>query len=210
MKHCLLFLVIASAVFAEEKAPVDITLENGEVLRGAVIHSGNAFLVKIFSEEGIHEVRVQAITPESRKALGIEYDLQAAEAAREEMGKQEQARQDREALRQATERDAERPALEKAAGEKNFRELVQAYKANPIAADAKYKGKELMISGQVEYIARDVLGRPFLSLGKVTAYFPASAEAEIARLGKGQAVTLVGVVDGDTLGVLSLGKCQLK
>lgn len=88
--------------------------------------------------------------------------------------------------------------------------MVSAYEANPIKADSIYKGKNVGVVGRIKDIGRDVLDRPYLDLGKITAYFPISAEPEIAKLRKGQEVKIRGKCQGDFLGILSISESELE
>lgn len=44
--------------------------------------------------------------------------------------------------------------------------ILDAYEANEVRADARFKGQTFVISGAIESIGKDVLGRPFLILTK--------------------------------------------
>ncbi|VTU36138.1 OB-fold protein [Variovorax sp. PBL-E5] len=74
--------------------------------------------------------------------------------------------------------------------------LFAAYKANEVAADLKYKGKQLLVTGRLESISKDFADDPYLSIQSgnefesVRANFDKSAIAELATLQRGQIVTL--------------------
>jgi|GEM_PF-1831243 len=82
--------------------------------------------------------------------------------------------------------------------------LYNDYKDNELAADKKYKGKLLRISGAVDSVAK-TLGSVHVrlkssgSFGTVSAEMDEREEEKAAELTKGQAVTLVCVGHGKTL-----------
>lgn len=41
-------------------------------------------------------------------------------------------------------------------------DLVAAYKANEVAADARYKDKTIAVTGDVESIGKDLIGSPYV------------------------------------------------
>src|SRR3954468_1002371 len=49
-------------------------------------------------------------------------------------------------------------------------ELVQAYKANEVAADQRFKGKILLVSGTVDTIGKDVMDTPYVSFHSDEAF----------------------------------------
>ncbi len=83
-------------------------------------------------------------------------------------------------------------------------ELSNAYKANEVAADAKYKNKQVEITGTVESIGKDVLDTPYIALesyqyaiiDKVQCMFSKSDEPQLATVSKGQKIILSGEVSG--------------
>lgn len=81
--------------------------------------------------------------------------------------------------------------------------LFAAYKANEVAADEKYKGKLLKVSGVVKSIGKDVMDEPYIALRAsdnefetVNAYFTKSDIENLAKLSKGQDVTVTCRGDG--------------
>jgi hypothetical protein len=88
-------------------------------------------------------------------------------------------------------------------------QLFAAYEANEIAADKRFKGKRITITGNVRDIGRDILGRPYLTLmvdehglGSVQAMFPRSAATALATIGRKQAVRVECEVDGKLMNVI--------
>jgi len=95
-------------------------------------------------------------------------------------------------------------------------EISEAYKANEVAADAKYKGKLVEISGTVDTIGKDILNTPYISLegykyailDKVQCMFAKSDESKLIDISKGQQITLKGKVSGK-LGNIVVNDCQI-
>ena len=111
--------------------------------------------------------------------------------------------QKKEAAKQAEIQAA--PAIEVTAAQ-----LCEDYKANEIAADEKYKGKILQVTGKVDSIAKDILDSIYVTLksGKrfdlmsVQAFFPDSVTAQAAALSKGQKVTVKGRCEGKLMNII--------
>lgn len=88
--------------------------------------------------------------------------------------------------------------------------LIEEYNNNEVAADAKYKGKEVEVTGEVDRIS-STFGKSSVTLGGlmgVTCYFSKAHEADIGALSKGQTVAIRGRVDGMMMGV-NVKDCQL-
>lgn len=89
-------------------------------------------------------------------------------------------------------------------------DLYSAYEANQVAADQQYKGRLLKVTGVVSSIGKDILGSPYIVLGSgdewevwgVQCTFPSRYESRIAKLEKGQQVTVTGKCTGYFLNVL--------
>ena len=94
--------------------------------------------------------------------------------------------------------------------------LFAEYKANEVAADAKYKGKIVIVSGVIQKIGKDVLDQAYIVIGGkgfldgVQCTFAESQNASIARLSKGQKVTVKGEVKGKMMGHILVSKCSLQ
>ena len=92
------------------------------------------------------------------------------------------------------------------------------YQANEVAADDKYKGKRLLVSGSVAGIDKSGLTGESVILKLATAnqFMPISAEmqdeekSKAAKLSKGDSVKLLCSGNGMTLGFLHLGDCTLR
>jgi hypothetical protein len=93
--------------------------------------------------------------------------------------------------------------------------LVAEYDRNQVAADMKYKGKTLRVTGKIINIAsfgdspQLSLGRDEYDLKNVTASFHSSARADIAPLVRGQVVTIQGTCDGVPVIGVSIGNAKL-
>ena len=88
------------------------------------------------------------------------------------------------------------------------KDLSSEYDKNEIAADNKFKGKKVKVTGTVDDIGKDFMDEVYITLeGKdlfqgVQVYFKGSAEEETAAtLEKGQEVTIEGECDGMLLNV---------
>lgn len=89
--------------------------------------------------------------------------------------------------------------------------LIHAYYANEIAADQHYKGKRYEISGIVDSIAKDILGKMYITLGtgdrfefqKVQAYFDKEMEAAVASVRPGEHLIVRCTVEGRMMNILA-------
>lgn len=104
------------------------------------------------------------------------------------------------------------PALVVTAGE-----MLKEYAANAVAADAKYKGKLVRVSGKfgtaqkapllgyaVQVLPEDA-GE--VNLSGVECFVTEAAQADVGRFQPGQMVTLEGTCDGQVLGQVKMTKC---
>jgi len=91
--------------------------------------------------------------------------------------------------------------------------LFTDYSDNEIAADDRYKGKILQVSGTIRDIGNDIMDDAYVSLagdgyyGNVQCFF--SDKSVVANLKKGQQITVVGYCDGLMMNVL-MKNCILK
>jgi hypothetical protein len=96
--------------------------------------------------------------------------------------------------------------------------LLDDYKDNEIAADAKYKGKRVTVVGVVKEIKKDFLDSPYVLVGRnhgslfevpqAQCAFDDAATATLAKLKKGTVVGLVCDCDGLLMNV-QLTDCKL-
>jgi hypothetical protein len=94
------------------------------------------------------------------------------------------------------------------------RRLAAEYSANEVAADNKYKGKRVAVTGVVTQISKDIADEIFIVLSTgdnpfegVQAYLGKGTATEAAKLSKGQKVGLVCSVDGMMVGHVVLRDC---
>lgn len=95
--------------------------------------------------------------------------------------------------------------------------LIAEYKANEVAADERYKGRLLAVSGTVDTIGKDILDSMYVTLSSgeqysittVQCFFDDSSKSQLSGLSKGQQVTIVGVCDGK-FGNVSLKDSELR
>lgn len=98
-------------------------------------------------------------------------------------------------------------------------DLLSEYAANALAADGKYKGKLLRVSGKFGSAQKapllgyavQLLGEDTgdLTLSGVQCFIVESAEADVAKLKPGDKITLQGTCDGQVLGQVKLSDCTL-
>jgi hypothetical protein len=93
-------------------------------------------------------------------------------------------------------------------------QLFAEYEANEVAADVKYKDKVALISGVVDDIGKDFLDTPYITLvgGQfwgVQCMFADKEVPGLAKLSKGDTVSVKGKVDGMLVNVLIRG-CTLQ
>ena len=93
-------------------------------------------------------------------------------------------------------------------------QLQREYEANQVAADQKYKGKILEISGTVKDIGKDILDTPYVSfktdglLFTVQCMFSKSDTDGLVSLKQGQSIVLQGKGDGSLVNVI-VRNCQI-
>ena len=94
-------------------------------------------------------------------------------------------------------------------------QLEQAYNDNSVAADQKYKGNLIEVSGVIVDIGTGLFNEPYVMLAgdtmgdNVQCIFDASEDNAIASLVKGQSVTLEGTGDGSSLSNAALSHCSI-
>jgi putative nucleic acid binding protein len=98
-------------------------------------------------------------------------------------------------------------------------DLLQEYGGNAVAADAKYKGKLIQVSGKfgsaqkapllgyaVQLLPEDA---PDVNVSYVQCFIVESAQEDVAKLQPEQMVTIQGTCDGQVLGQVKLSQCLL-
>ena len=94
------------------------------------------------------------------------------------------------------------------------KQLADEYDENEIAADQKYKGKILEMSGEIDDFGKGIFDAPYIKLEAgflswVYCYLSKSYEPQLAQLSKGQRVTVQGVCDGIGFAYPELKDCIL-
>ena len=94
------------------------------------------------------------------------------------------------------------------AGSVTGTEIYQAYEANEVAADTKYKDKFWSVSGTISDIGKDILDNPYVLLddtlygvGGVQASFAESELSKLGSLNKGNQITIVCKISGKVINV---------
>ena len=92
--------------------------------------------------------------------------------------------------------------------------LFKAYDRNSVAADAKYEDKIVVVSGTIQNIGKDIMDTAYLVIGGsgfldgVQCMLPRGQEGLVARVSKGQYVTLKGKVSGQIMGNVIVNNCS--
>lgn len=93
--------------------------------------------------------------------------------------------------------------------------LFAAFEQNEVAADDRYKGKWIEISGPIDKIGKDILNKMYVTLEAersifgVQAFFADEHKRSLASLAKGDAVTLICKCAGK-MGNVLLRECSFK
>ena len=92
--------------------------------------------------------------------------------------------------------------------------LFKEYDKNSVAADAKYEDKIVVVSGTIQSIGKDIMDTAYLVIGGsgfldgVQCMLPRGQEGLVARVSKGQYVTLKGKVSGQIMGNVIVNNCS--
>lgn len=95
-------------------------------------------------------------------------------------------------------------------------DLFKDYNANEIAADEKYKGKTLIVSGKIRSIDKSIGDAMYLSIAtsnqfqSIQAHLVESQKSKAATLKKGEDVTVECVGDGMLIGSPMLRECSIQ
>ena len=96
-------------------------------------------------------------------------------------------------------------------------QLFSEYEANEVAADLKYKGKVLLVTGVVTDIGKDIFDTPFIEMSLdqfglegVKCNFAENEVPGIASISKGQTLTMKGKGDGKPIFAVELRGCTLE
>lgn len=94
-------------------------------------------------------------------------------------------------------------------------QLASAYEANEVAADTKYKGHVVVVTGKVNDIGKDIVDTAYVTIGGsgfldgVQCMFATGEQSRVAALSKGQFITVKGKVDGK-MGNVLMRNCSLR
>jgi len=94
-------------------------------------------------------------------------------------------------------------------------QLYSEYNSNEVAADSKYKGKVVIVSGTIQDIGKDIMDDAYIVIGGggfldgVQCTFTKGEQSSVARLSKGQQVRVKGEVAGK-MGNVLVNKCSLQ
>jgi hypothetical protein len=100
-------------------------------------------------------------------------------------------------------------------------DLLKEYAGNAVAADAKFKGKTVKVTGTFGSAQKAPLmgyavqvlpegGSETGGLSNVQCFIDESAQADIAKFKEGQPIALKGICDGQVLGQVKLSKCTVE
>jgi hypothetical protein len=92
----------------------------------------------------------------------------------------------------------------------NIRQILSDYKNNEVGADNKYKGNYVQVTGIVSEIKKDIMSNLYVTIGtgaqfeipEIQAFFDDSTNDQLARLSKGQSLTITCRIDGLMMNVL--------
>lgn len=182
------FLFILALITTASAEPVTITLKSGGTMTGLLVGKSDAE-IKVETDYGIIPLRVDAVTPESwtsahratpSKPTG-KYIVPNRSPEKPQPGKK----------------------IVKGPSAYSVAAIRKAYATNPVAADLKFEGKRIAVTGVISGIGTDILGSPFVTLvEKVIKIYERGSEKQIARLKIGQTTTLSGDCHGMSLGLL--------
>jgi hypothetical protein len=94
-------------------------------------------------------------------------------------------------------------------------QLYNEYSSNEVAADSKYKGKVVIVTGTIQDIGKDIMDDAYIVIGGggfldgVQCTFTKGEQSSVARLSKGQQVRVKGEVAGK-MGNVLVNKCSLQ
>lgn len=93
-------------------------------------------------------------------------------------------------------------------------ELFNIYDKNEIKGDSKYKGKELIVKGEVESVGRDLTNKIYISLEgdgfirHVQCFFNEEFIDEVSEVESGSVIEVRGVCRGMFMNVL-IDRCEI-
>jgi len=114
-----------------------------------------------------------------------------------------------------TDKDTQKVQSQAASYTVSANQLYSEYNSNEVAADAKYKGKVVIVSGTIQDIGKDIMDDAYIVIGGkgfldgVQCTFTKGEQSSVARLSKGQQVTVKGEVAGK-MGNVLINKASLQ
>ncbi len=114
-----------------------------------------------------------------------------------------------------TDTDTQKVQSQAASHTLSANQLYSEYHNNEVAADAKYKGKVVIVSGTIQDIRKDIMDNAYIVIGGrgfldgVQCTFTKGEESSVARLSKGERVTIKGEVAGK-MGNVLVNKARLQ
>ena len=118
-----------------------------------------------------------------------------------------------ESARVATEQATEQKMAEGPVEAVSARDLFAAYETNEVAADQRFKGKVIEVTGRIEGIDQDFSDQPLVRLDSgdmIRSVQAGGLDASIAAtLSKGSEVTLVCIGAGEVVGTPRLDECRV-
>lgn len=93
-------------------------------------------------------------------------------------------------------------------------ELFSIYDENEIKGDSRYKGKELIVKGEVESVGRDLTNKIYISLEgdgfirHVQCFFGEEYIDEVSEVKKGSVIEVHGICRGMFINVM-IDKCKI-
>jgi type II secretory pathway pseudopilin PulG len=101
-----------------------------------------------------------------------------------------------------TDTDTQKIQSQTSSYELSANQLFREYDQNEVAADAKYKGKVVVVTGTIQNIGKDIMDEAYIVIGGagfldgVQCTFTKGEQSSVARLSKGQQVRVKGEVAG--------------
>ncbi len=95
-------------------------------------------------------------------------------------------------------------------------DIAKAYDENTVAADLRFKGKKFKVTGTVSDINTDFMGDPYVTLRGANQFtaphfaFDKDNASVLAKLKKGEKITLVCTGKGDVAKTPMSGDCALQ
>jgi len=94
-------------------------------------------------------------------------------------------------------------------------QLYSEYDSNEVAADFKYEGRVVIVTGTIQEIGKDIMDDAYIVIGGggfldgVQCAFTKGEQSSVAHLSKGQQVSVKGEVSGK-MGNVLVNKCRLQ